>query len=447
MIDAPLVRYTRVGKIALAYQIAGDGPDVLFSLGWPTQLDLLWEHPAAGRFLRSLASFCRLILYDVRGTGLSDRGPMRLTADHWIEDFNAVLDAAGSTQAALVGGHIAGRVALLFASLRPDRVSSVATVGSHPATFRDEPDYPWGTTQATHAQLLSQLRYPLDSEARGAHLFARVAPSVADNVEARRWWTRMNRAAASPAEQVSALRSFPGLDIRALLASVRVPVLLLHRIGDRMADVNASRYMADRIPNARLVELPGSDHLPFFESPSATLDELQAFLGAGRSVQEPNRHLAAILFTDIVGSTDQAQRLGDQAWHNLLSSHNEVLDRQLRRFDAQYTQSTGDGVLATFDSPIRALRCSSAIREGLLSLAIEIRAGVHAGEIETIGSDIMGIAVHIAQRVQSVAEPGQIVVSSTVKDLSAGSPVRFADLGIHHLKGIPEPWRLFSAAV
>ncbi|MFZ0172209.1 MAG: adenylate/guanylate cyclase domain-containing protein [Acidimicrobiales bacterium] len=445
--ETPSVRYTRVGKASVAFQTLGEGPDLIFHLGWPSHLDLLWEHPAVSRFFHSLSSFCRLILFDHRGTGLSDRGPMRRTTDDWLDDIGGVLDAVGSRRAALFAGHLSGRVALLFAATRPDRISAIATFGSHPTTFKDEPDYPWGTTRDVYSQLLSQLRSPYESDGPMAHLFGHIAPSVGKDPDGVRWWTRLSRAANSPAELVCSLKSIPDLDIRSLLPTVRVPVLLLHSKGDRMSDVNASRYMAERLPNGRLLELPGADHLPFFEAQDTVLAELRGFLGVDLPVPDATRQLATVMFTDIVDSTDRAQRLGDRGWQDVLESHNEIVARQVRRFAARFVKSTGDGVLATFDSPIRALRCSGAIQHELRPLDIDIRTGIHAGEIEIIGDDIMGIAVHIAQRVQSTAEPGEVLVSSTVKDLSTGSPVRFTDRGVRRLKGIPEPWRLFMAAV
>jgi class 3 adenylate cyclase len=427
----------------VAYQVVGDGElDLVFLFGWPTHLGLMWENPSFAGFLGKLSSFSRLILFDRLGDGLSDRGPTGHTFDDEMDDIRLVLSAVGSERAAFFGCHTGGRLALLLAATHPDEVSAVVTFGSHPATLRDD-DYPWGSTEEEREAVLAMIERSSPSEMLDA-LLPFLGPSEADDPSVRRWYRVYASSASSPVETLEGVRSLGPVDIRGLLGSIQAPVLVLHRTGDRMANVEASRYLAERIPGARLVELPGQDHLPFFGDQDTVVELTQEFLtGAGPTV-DPDRVLATVLFTDIVDSTRLAAELGDRRWHRLLVDHQEVVRAQLARFRGREVKTTGDGFLATFDGPARAIRAAAAIRAGVRELGLEVRVGLHTGECELLGDDIGGIAVHIAARVLAQAAPGEIVCSRTVKDLVAGAGFAFADRGSHRLKGVPDPWQLHA---
>jgi class 3 adenylate cyclase/pimeloyl-ACP methyl ester carboxylesterase len=426
----------------LAYQVIGEGElDLVFLLGWPSHLGLLWEHPSVAEFLGKLSSFSRLVLFDQLGQGLSDRGPTGHAFEEGMEDVRCVLAAVGSKRAALFGCHLGGRLALLLAATYPDQVSAVVTFASHPATLRDQ-DYPWGATPEEQEGLLAAIQAAtLDPAAR---ILAVVAPQEATDPSTVSWWRMLFHSASSPVEDYDQISAFGPVDIRRLLGLVQAPVLVLHRAGDRLADVRASRYMAQRLPNARLVELPGDDHFPFFGDQDAVVALTQQFLTGAVPVVDPDRLLATVLFTDLVDSTGRAAALGDRRWHRLLEQHQQVVRRQLVRFRGREVNTTGDGFLATFDGPARAIRAADAIRAELRELGLEVRVGLHTGECELLGEDIGGIAVHIAARVLAQAGAGEIWCSRTVKDLVAGSGFAFADRGTHRLKGVPEEWQLFA---
>jgi len=374
----------------VAYQVVGDGDlDLVFLFGWPTHLGLMWENPSCASFLRGLSSFSRLLLYDRVGGGLSDRGQTGYVFEDEMDDVRAVMAATGSRRAALFGCHTGGRLALLMAATYPDRVSAVVTFGSHPATLRDE-DYPWGSTIEEHEHILATIRSSTAPEDL-TRLMGLLAPREATDPSVVRWWRMLYLSAASPAETYEGIRSLGPVDIRGLLGSVQAPVLVLHRTGDRVADVRASRYMAERIPGARLVELPGDDHLPVFGDQDTVVELTQEFLTGARPVVEPDRVLATVLFTDIVDSTRLAAEMGDRRWHRVLVEHQEVVRQQLVRFRGREIKTTGDGFLATFDGPARAIRAADAIRAGLRDLELEIRAGLHTGECELY-------AVELAER-------------------------------------------------
>jgi pimeloyl-ACP methyl ester carboxylesterase/class 3 adenylate cyclase len=425
----------------LAYQVVGEGElDLVFLLGFPTNLALLWDNPAVSGFLTKLASFSRLILYDRLGTGLSDRGPTGHVFEDWMDDLRGVLAAAGSQRAALFGCDFGGRLALLVAATYPDQVSTVVTFGSQPTTLRDQ-DYPWGATQEEREGLLAPVQAgTLDP----AGILTTMAPREATDASVLRWWRGFFQSAISPAEASEELRSLDPVDIRRLLGSVQAPVLVLHRAGDRYADVRAGRYLAERLPNARLVELPGDDSFPFYGDQDAVVALVQEFLTGAMPVVDPDRVLATVLFTDLVDSTRRAAALGDRRWHRLLEQHQEVVRRQLVRFRGREVKTTGDGFLATFDGPARAIRAADAIRAELRELGLEVRVGLHTGECELLGEDIGGIAVHIAARVLAQAGAGEIWCSRTVKDLVAGAGFVFTDRGSYRLKGVPEEWQLFA---
>jgi pimeloyl-ACP methyl ester carboxylesterase/class 3 adenylate cyclase len=425
----------------LAYQVAGDGElDLVFLLGFPTNLVLLWDNPAVGGFLTKLTSFSRLILYDRLGTGLSDRGPTGHVFEDWMDDLRCVLAAVGSERAALFGCDFGGRLALLLAATYPDQVSAVVTFGSQPTTLRDQ-DHPWGATPEERAGLLAPVRAgTLDP----AGILTTMAPREASDASVMRWWRGFFQSAISPAEASEELRSLDPVDIRRLLGSVQAPVLVLHRTGDRYADVRAGRDLAERLPNARLVELPGDDSFPFYGDQEAVVALVQEFLTGVTPVVDPDRVLATVVFTDLVDSTSRAAELGDRRWHRLLEQHQEAVRRQLARFRGREVKTTGDGFLATFDGPARAIRAADAIRADLRELGLGVRVGLHTGECELLGEDIGGIAVHIAARVLAQAGAGEIWCSRTVKDLVAGAGFAFTDRGTHRLKGVPEPWQLFA---
>jgi class 3 adenylate cyclase len=426
----------------VAYQLVGDGDlDLVFLFGWPTHLGLMWENPSFAGFLGKLASFSRLILFDRVGGGLSDRGGAAPVFEDEMDDVRAVLAAVGSERAALFGCHSGGRLALLLAATYPDAVSAVVTFGSHPATLRDD-DYPWGSTPEQHQQLLALIGdgKTLDEDM----VLSMVAPSEATDPSVRHWFRMFAMSGATLAEQYEGIRALGPVDIRGLLGLVQAPVLVLHRTGDRVADVRASRYMAERIPGARFVELPGDDHFPFFGDQDRVVAETQEFLTGATPVVEPDRVLATVLFTDVVDSTRLAAQLGDRRWHRVLVDQQEAVRRQLDRFRGREVKTTGDGFLATFDGPARAIRAADALRAGLRELELEVRVGLHTGECELLDEDIGGIAVHIAARVLGRAGSGEILCSRTVKDLVAGSGFSFADRGSHRLKGIPDDWQLYA---
>ena len=373
----------------LAYQVVGQGElDLVFLFGWPTHLGLMWEDPSFAAFLHKLSSFSRLILFDRLGDGLSDRGPTGHTFDDEMDDVRSVLAAVGSERAAYFGCHTGGRLALLLAATHPDEVSAVVTFGSHPATLSDD-DYPWGSTPEEREEIFAALRtlqpYQLTDQ-----LLSVLAPSEAGNPTVRQWWRMFSASASSPVETLEGIQSLGPVDIRGLLGSIQAPVLVLHRTGDRLADVHASRYMAERIPGARLAELPGEDHLPFFGDQDSVVALTQEFLTGYTPVVEPDR------------------------------------------------------LLATFDGPARAIRSADAIRTEVRDQGLEVRAGLHTGECELLGDDIGGIAVHIAARVLAKAGAGEILCSRTVKDLVAGSGFVFAERGTHRLKGVPDSWQLYA---
>ena len=429
----PPFRYARRSDgRRVAYQVVGKGElDLVFLFGWPTHLGLMWENPSFERFLRKLSSFSRLILFDRSGGGLSDRGHGGYVFEDEMDDVRAVLAAVGSE-----------RLALLLAATYPDQVSAVITFGSHPATLRDD-DYPWGSTLEEHETLLTRIQASSSPE-DATWILGLIAPREADDASIRHWWRMLYLSAASPAETYEAIRSLGPVDIRGLLGLVQAPVLVLHRTGDQVADVRASRYMAERIPRARFVELPGDAHLPFFGDQDTIVELTQEFLTGAAPVIDPDRVLATVLFTDIVDSTRRAAELGDRRWHHLLDDHQEVVRRHLARFGGREVKTTGDGFLAAFDGPAKAIRAADAIRAELRELGLELRVGLHTGECELLGEDIGGIAVHIAARVLAQAGAGEILCSRTVKDLVAGAGFAFTDRGTHRLKGVPDQWQLYA---
>ena len=438
----PQTRYAKSGDVNIAYQVLGQGPpDLVLIPGWVSNIEIFWEEPAVVRFFTRLASFSRLILFDKRGTGLSDRVAEMPNLETRMDDARAVLDTVGSERAALFGYSEGGVLCALFAATYPNRASALIMHGSY-ARLTAAPDYPWGLNEQERSAFVDQAvrewGAPIGIDMR--------APSMATDERFRQWWARFLRLSASPAAFATLSHMNAQMDIRQVLPAIRVPTLILHSVNDRNLDVRGSRYLAERIPGAKLVELSGPDHVPWLSDADIVVDEVEEFLTGARHAPEPERVLATVMFTDIVGASERAAGLGDRRWHDLLDSHHALIRRQLNHFRGREIDTAGDGFLATFDGPARAVRCASTISDGVRSLGIEVRAGLHTGECEMMGDKLAGIAVHIGSRVAALARPGEVLVSSTVKDLVAGSGLSFQDRGIQSLKGIPGEWRLFAVA-
>jgi class 3 adenylate cyclase len=442
---APKVRYTRSGEVNIAYQVLGEGPiDLVYVMGWVSHLEAFWMDPAQERFFRRLASFSRLILFDKRGTGLSDRVAINQlpTLEERMDDVRAVMDAVGSKRAALFGVSEGGPMCALFSATYPQRASALIMYGSYAKRVWDA-EYPWAPTPEER-----QRWYDLLEQGWGGVVdINTLAPTAAGDPRFREWWATYLRMSASPGAALALGRMNTQVDIRHVLPTIRVPTLIVHRVGDRDIDVGGARYMATRIPGAKYVELPGDDHLPFVGDQDSILDQVEEFLTGASHHFEPDRILATVLFTDIVGSTERAAALGDRRWRELLELHNRLVRGQLERFRGREVDTAGDGFLATFDGPARAIRCAIACRDELAQAGIQVKAGLHTGECELVGDKVRGISVHIGARVASLAAPGEVLVSSTVKDLVAGSGLEFEERGTHQLRGVPGEWRLFTVVV
>jgi pimeloyl-ACP methyl ester carboxylesterase len=422
----PETKYTKSGDLYIAYQVVGEGQvDLIFVHGWISHIEILWEEPSVARFFERLASFSRLILLDKRGTGMSDPVPLDQlpTLEQRMDDVRAVMDAAGSDRAILCGTSEAGALNLLFAATYPDRCAGLILINSY-ARLAWREDYPYGIKPADAEALLNAIA----AEWGKGIAFEALVASQASNESMRKWWARYQRLAAS----------------RGVLSAITVPTLILHKKGDPFTGPEHGRYLAQRIANAKFVELAGIDHLFFVEDADPLVAEIQEFVTGARAAPEPQRVLATILFTDIVGSTEKAAKLGDTAWHDLLHQHHIIIRRQLATFRGQELKTLGDGFLASFDGPARALRCACAIIDAIRELNLEVRAGVHTGECELVDGELGGIAVHTGARVASIAGPSEVLVSSTVRDLVAGSGLRFEARGAHTLKGVPGEWSLFA---
>jgi class 3 adenylate cyclase len=442
--SAPTTRYAKSGDVSIAYQVVGDGPiDVVLVQGFATHLDLQWEAPPLARFFERLASFSRLVLFDKRGTGLSDPVTDVPTLEQRVDDVRAVLDACGSERAALFGISEGGPMSVMFAAANPARVSALILHGAMGRTT-EAPDYPWASPADALRESAAEFIAPYwGREARGTvELFA---PSMADDPRAVEMAERLERSSASPAMVWKIFEMFLDIDVRAILPTINVPTLVLHRRGDRVVNWRAGRALASQIPGARYVELAGIDHLPWAGDAEAVLGEVEEFLTGTRSVPETDRVLATVMFTDLVGSTERAAVLGDARWRDLLAEHQAAVRRELAHFRGHEIKTLGDGFLATFDGPARAIRCAHTIATDARSLALDVRIGLHTGEVELTGDDVGGIAVHIAARVADLAAPGEVLVSSTTKELVAGAGLRFAERGTRRLKGVSDEWRLFAA--
>jgi class 3 adenylate cyclase len=437
---APATRYARSGEIHIAYQVVGEGPiDLLFVPSWISQVEHYWEEPVVARYFNRMASFSRLIMFDRRGSGLSDPVLAPPTLEEQMDDVVAVLDAAGSERAAVFAQLEGGAMAAMFAATHPERTGALILYEAMPR-MSWAPDYDW----------------PLRSDEREAYVrngvwgdgsrILGIAPHAAENDRLRRWFAKLERLAASPGTAARLMRWNGEIDVRAVLPTIQAPTLVLHRTGDKFIDVRHSRYLAEHIPGARYLELPGSDALSFGPESERLLDEVEQFLTGARKLPDPERILATVMFSDIVESTRRAAELGDRTWRQLLETLEGVVAGELDRFRGRAIKTMGDGFLATFDGPARAIRCAVAIREEMAEFGLDVRSGLHTGEIEVMGADVGGIAVHIGARVGAISGPGEVLVSGTVKDLVVGSGIGFEDRGEHELKGVPGRWRLFAVA-
>jgi class 3 adenylate cyclase len=441
------VRFAWSGDVAIAYQVIGDGPmDLVYVAPYASNLDLHWEFDPYARYLERLASFSRLIVVDRRGWGCSDRvtpgsfPPLEVAAD----DLIAVLDAVGSSGAALFSGGNSGFVGAIAAATYPDRFSALVLYAAA-ATWNRTEETPWeSSTEEWHAQ--TEYWRGFGTRSFTESWVRDNEPSLADDPSAIDWLTRLFRGTIGPGSVLAEFARYNSIDLRAILPALRVPTLVLYRPANAYQRPERAPFLASKIPDAKLVALPGADYQPWAGEPDVLLDEVEEFLTGVRPDPEFDRVLATVLFTDIVDSTKKAAELGDARWTHLLTTHHERTRSEFVRHRGREISSTGDGFFATFDGPARAVRCAQAIQTSVHEIGLEVRAGVHTGEVELVGDKVEGLAVHIGARVASLAGPSEVLVSSTVRDLVAGSGLTFEDAGAHQLKGIPNPWQLFRAA-
>jgi len=436
--EAPETRYADSGGVQIAYQAIGEGPRELVVVpGFVSNLDMQWADPGITRFNECLASFCRLVMYDKAGTGLSDPVSVVPTLEQRMEDLHVVLDAVGATRPVLLGISEGGPMSLLFAATYPERVSGLILYGTFASGGLDPLDNPGGPRWVDCA---ARVHTAVEHWGKGL-LMDVFSPTLAGQPAARRIAGANERAMASPAMARATWEAIVPIDVRDVLPTINSPTLVLHRVGDAIP-IDGARYIAETIPGARMVELPGADHWWWVGEDAPILEAIEEFLTGARPEPASDRMLATVLFTDIVGSTERAAEVGDGAWRALLERHNQVTREQLSAFRGREIVSTGDGFLATFDGPARAVRCARAIAASVRRFGVEVRAGLHTGECESLGENIGGIAVHIGARVAAAAGPGEVLVSRTVRDLVAGSGIDFEDVGERELKGVPGSWQL-----
>jgi class 3 adenylate cyclase len=439
----PETRYARSGELFIAYQVIGDGPiDLLYVPSWISQVEHYWEHPMVARYIERLASFARLIMFDRRGSGLSDPIVGAPTLEEQIDDVVAVMDAAGSQRAGVFAQLEGGAMAALFAATHPERVRSLMLSEAMPR-MSWAPDYDWAMRTEARREFVEG--DGILTWGNGARIDV-ISPLSGTDPRLREWFAKLERLAASPGTAAKLMMMNAEVDVRAVLPSIQVPTLVLHRAGDRYIDIRHSEYLAAHIPGARLVLLEGEEAVSFGPETQVLLDEVEEFLTGSRHTRDPERILATVMFSDIVGSTSRAAELGDSRWRGVLESLHHAVGELLTRHRGRAVKTMGDGFLATFDGPARGIRCAEAIRDlGRAQFGIEVRSGLHTGEIELIGNDVGGLAVHIGARVSALAAPGEVLVSGTVKDLVVGSGIAFTDRGEHALKGVPDQWRLWAA--
>jgi pimeloyl-ACP methyl ester carboxylesterase len=436
------VRFARSADVNVAYRVVGDGPiDLVYAQGSVTHLDVYWELPAFRHYCERLAEFSRLILFDKRGMGMSDRVPGATTLEDRMDDIRAIMDAVGSERATIMGESEGGPLALLFAAAHPERTTSLILQGAEVRERRDG-EWPWG--EASPEEFEATMASLPAAWGRGMGI-DEIAPSVAGQAWARAWRGRVQLNSATPGAAEAFMRMAFEIDVRDVVPAIRVPTLVIHAVDDQVCDVENARFLARTIPDAHYVELPGSEHVPWFE-PDATLAEIREFLTGRREAVMPDRVLATVLFTDLVDSTRRASELGDRRWRDLLERHNDVVRHQLARFGGREVDTAGDGFFATFDGPARGIRCAQAILQEVSALDLHVRAGLHTGEVEILGRKVAGLAVNIGARVAGSAAAGEVLVSQTVRDLVAGSGLAFDDRGSAMLKGIPGEWRLYAVA-
>jgi pimeloyl-ACP methyl ester carboxylesterase len=446
MVERAETRYVKSGDLHIAYQVSGDGPiDLVYVPGFMSHVEHQWEEPRWAHILQRLGSFSRLICFDKRGTGLSDRVATVPTLEERMDDVRAVMDAVDSRRAALFGTSEGGPMSVLFAATYPDRTAALILYGSF-AKRAWAPDNPWGRREEDLKKLIDVIES--DWGGPGDPLIETYAPSGAHDEVFKRWFGNYRRLGASPGAAIAIYRMNMEIDVRHVLPAVRVPTLVLHATGDRAVPVGNGRYLAEQILGAKLVELPGEDHMPLWGNSDAIVDEIEEFLTGARPSHEADRDrvLATILFTDIVRSTERAAAVGDRRWRDILEQYYAMVRRELSRFRGREIDTAGDGFFAAFDGPARTINCACRIRDSVRAIGIELRAGLHAGECEVLVAKIGGIAVHIGARVAAEAAPGEVLVSSTVKDLVAGSGLAFESRGVHALKGVPGEWPLFRVA-
>jgi class 3 adenylate cyclase len=437
----PAIRYARSGDVHVAYQVVGDGPvDIVFVEGAVTNRHVMWEAPGYRRFVERLGSFARVILFDKRGMGLSDRVQAG-TLEERMDDVRAVMDAVGSERAALIGESEGGPMSMLFAASFPQRSVALLLCGAEVKEEKTE-DWPWGeSTREEFEEYIARLPERWSEPPSSLRIFV---PSQGDDPRLVEWFVRLKVQSASPAAAETFMRMAHDIDVRHVAPAIRVPTLILHSVGDQVCHVENARFLARTIPAARYVELPGADHVMYAELADLALAEIREFLTGVREAPEPDRVLATVLFTDLVGSTERAAELGDRRWRELLEAHHAAVRRQLERFGGREIDTAGDGFLAAFDGPARAIRCACAVVDAVSGLGLEVRAGVHTGECEVIGDKLAGVAVHVGARVAACAGSGEVLVSSTVRELIAGSGIELADRGLHVLKGVEDERRLYA---
>lgn len=437
----PETRFVKSDGIAIAYQTFGEGPDLVICPGWATNVEYGWELPERARFHEELARFARVTIFDKRGTGLSDRNVGAATLEERMDDLRAVMDASSIAAAHVLGVSEGGSMAMLFAATFPERVRSLLLFGSF-ACRQPHPDYPWAPTaeqrQAFYDAIEHHWHETMD--------IASIAPSIDRNPASRRRLATYFRMSAGPQGALELARLNTEIDVRHVLPAIRVPTVVMHREGDRDSSVEEARYIASHIPGARLAVFPGDDHLLYAGDIGPVLDEIRAVMTGVRGHADADRILATILFTDIVGSTALAARLGDRAWRARLEDHHAAIGRHVRTHRGRLVKLVGDGALALFDGPGRAVRCAQAVAADPGAPEVAVRAGVHTGEVEIMGDDAGGIAMHVAARVVQEASGGEVLATSTVRDLCAGSGLTFTDRGLRELAGLPEPWRVFAVS-
>jgi len=438
----PETRYARSGDVSIAYQVFGSGPfDLVYVQGWISNIEMMWEDPGVASGMARLASFARVITFDKRGTGLSDRVTGYPTLEQRMDDVRAVMDAAGSERAALFGHSEGAGMCILFAATYPDRTQALITYGGFAKRMRTD-DYSWAPKLEDRMAEAERLERDGWTEIDPGYF----APNLAGDAQMARELASYLRQSASPGAAAQMLRMNTFVDVRSVLPTIRVPTLIIQAVGDRDVDVRDGRYLADHIPSAKYVELPSGDHWWWVSHEEEVVAEIQEFLTGTRPVMDVDRFLATALFTDIVGSTAKVAELGDRRWRELVERHHALVRVELGRHRGVEQDTAGDGFYATFDGPARAVRCALAVRDRVRELGIEIRAGAHTGECEQIAGKVGGLATVIGARIRELAAPGEVLASATVRDLTAGSGLRFDDRGVHQLKGVPGEWRLFAAS-